>query len=705
MNQKEVGFTIDAGLIQRLGYELVGKAETAVSELIKNAYDADARNVNVYFKYSDAVGGSLIISDDGLGMTEEQLVNGFMRISSSEKIHHPISPRYGRCRAGRKGIGRFATQRLGEQLVITTQTLQNDTALKISIDWNAYKSDTDLSSIHFPIEEVPKMRKEGTTLEINGLRDTWSVGAIKRVYRYAIDLFKPNYLGDTSYNSDSFKSTFYKLNDDGVYEPIFTENNFIFDKALVTLKGYIDEESKGYVKVLSESLGLNDLLEIGNFKGLLDVHFTIYYFIYNRSQYYGGKITGQELKKIQDLADHISGVRLYRNGFRVLPYGEPTDDWTQIDRRWSSDSGVINVPLNNKNLFGFVEVKDPSGILFEETASREGLIENTAFLELTKFLNGSLVAARQRIAAAITRFKTKKNPDITEEDHDSGSSMEEKLNVLDNLLDDKIEDGNDEKKKTGKRIVEDIRNQLEELSMLRVLAGLGLSIGEFTHEIKQYRPAIYSHIHNLTVIDLPNNAIQEVDGLKNKFDDLFVYTNFFNITVSQNINRNLEPIDILEVIDLFKSIIDKDLEQSKIDFILDPWDYDVETIPMHRSEWNSILYNLYSNAKKAIIRAKVKGKILVEVGNLNEDTVYINFQDNGDGVPEENRDRIFDAFFTTSLPASFTAPRDEQMIGTGLGLKILKDIIVSYKGKIYLSNPNDGYSTCFKIELPKYKKI
>lgn len=50
--------------------------------------------------------------------------------------------------------------------------------------------------------------------------------------------------------------------------------------------------------------------------------------------------------------------------------------------------------------------------------------------------------------------------------------------------------------------------------MLRVLAGLGLSIGEFTHEIKQYRPAIYSHIHNLKVIDLPNNAIQEVDGLK-----------------------------------------------------------------------------------------------------------------------------------------------------------------------------------------------
>lgn len=75
MDQKRVGFTIDAGLIQRLGYELVGRAETAVSELIKNAYDADARNVNVYFKNSNVIGGALEICDDGLGMDEGQLIN------------------------------------------------------------------------------------------------------------------------------------------------------------------------------------------------------------------------------------------------------------------------------------------------------------------------------------------------------------------------------------------------------------------------------------------------------------------------------------------------------------------------------------------------------------------------------------------------------------------------------------------------------
>ena len=182
MDQKRVGFTIDAGLIQRLGYELVGRAETAVSELIKNAYDADARNVNVYFKNSNVIGGALEICDDGLGMDEGQLINGFMRISASEINHNPISPKYKRQRAGRKGIGRVATQRLGEELVIITQTANSDNALKITIDWNSYISDADLTSITFPIEVIPKLQKEGTILRINKLRDVWTIASIKRVY-------------------------------------------------------------------------------------------------------------------------------------------------------------------------------------------------------------------------------------------------------------------------------------------------------------------------------------------------------------------------------------------------------------------------------------------------------------------------------------------------------------------------------------------
>lgn len=64
-------------------------------------------------------------------MNREQLINGFMRLSSSDKVHNPISPLYERTRAGRKGIGRFATQRLGKQLTIITQTQNSDSAIRI----------------------------------------------------------------------------------------------------------------------------------------------------------------------------------------------------------------------------------------------------------------------------------------------------------------------------------------------------------------------------------------------------------------------------------------------------------------------------------------------------------------------------------------------------------------------------------------------
>ncbi len=133
-NINTISFTVDAGLIDRLGRELVGKAETAVSELIKNAYDADATRVEANFIDSQDIGGTLIIKDNGLGMNIEELRNGFMTISSADKIHNPISERYNRSRAGRKGIGRFATQRLGKTLTIITQKHDTQKAIKLILN-------------------------------------------------------------------------------------------------------------------------------------------------------------------------------------------------------------------------------------------------------------------------------------------------------------------------------------------------------------------------------------------------------------------------------------------------------------------------------------------------------------------------------------------------------------------------------------------
>ena len=158
LDESEIRFSVDAGIINRLGKELVGRHETAVSELVKNAYDADTLEVKLTFENAWQIGGTLHIDDNGLGMTRDQLINGFMRLSSSDKIHNPISERYNRTRAGRKGIGRFATQRLGNKLTIVTQTLDAAEAIKITIDWDKFETDKDLLSITNQIELVPKTK-------------------------------------------------------------------------------------------------------------------------------------------------------------------------------------------------------------------------------------------------------------------------------------------------------------------------------------------------------------------------------------------------------------------------------------------------------------------------------------------------------------------------------------------------------------------
>lgn len=714
-----IGFTVDAGLIQRLGQELVGRAETAVSELVKNAYDADATAVDVEFVDSHEVGGTLIISDNGVGMTLQQLQDGFMRISSSDKVHNPLSLRFHRTRAGRKGIGRFATQRLGETLSIITQTRDSDYAIEMNIDWREYEIDKDITSIKFPVHYIEKQRVEGTTLKISFLKEKWSDASIRRVYRYVMDLFQPDYLSKRSkedhlaiQNESTFKVGFYRLYD-GVRSVVVDEQVSVFDKSLAVFEGRVINH-KGIVYINSIGLGLEDSIEMGDFSALNDVHFKIHYFIYNRPQYYGSGVSLMELNKIQELSKTVSGVRLYRNGFRVLPYGEPTNDWTNIDRRWSSESGKVNVPMSNKNLFGFVEIIDSLGNVFEETASREGLIENEAFAQLSEFLNKSLVAARNRIAEKITLFKNHKdNNEFAQESsaRQSEEDMFERLKFIlnashksstqSNSSDSETETEN--RQKEGLLLIDKLKNLLEEAGMLRVLAGLGLTIGEFTHEIKQFQPSVYGHICKLLENLSDVNNLAEVNGLNSDFDGIFSYTRYFSTTISQNTSREKQPVDVLSVLDTFKTTVCNDLCQNKIDFEIDPYNYNVETIPMHKSEWTSIIYNLYTNARKAIKRANVKGRILVEVGIIDADVV-IRFNDNGDGIPEENKTRIFNAFFSTSVPASFDAPNDEQLVGTGLGLKIVKDIVDSYKGDICVIDPKDEYSTCIQIRIPKNTK-
>lgn len=712
----DLSFSVDAGLIDRLGKELVGRSETAVSELVKNAYDADSKNVDVNFINSFEYGGTLEIIDDGIGMDYEQLKSGFMTISSSDKVHNPSSLKYKRNKAGRKGIGRFATQGLGKKLTIITQTINSSKALKVIIDWEHYKIDLDLTKIKNSVEEVEKIKEEGTLLIIEGLRDIWTESSIKRIYRYVSDLFQPDYLSESSetlkiahQDDGTFRVRFFSSDNKQKIE-IASPQKMLFDKSIATIEGFVDKFGDGFVSIKSDKLELDELaLEINKSKDkvsydkLKNIHFKAYYFIYNRSEYYTN-ITKLELANIQKQAKESGGIRLYRNGFRVLPYGESKDDWLGLDIRYSGASGLANIPFGNNNLFGFVEIIDKEGELFQETASREGLLVNTSFTELVDFLNKSFELARLRIAEKITLIRKSNsngsNPGGSGSDIENNeTTLKEDIEQLDLALNKQTD--NDEVKNKVQNIKVKFELVLEELSMLRILASLGLTIGEFTHEIIQFTPAINGYLSKLYEINnLEEDSLSTLDNLKKSFANFTSYTSYFNSTVSENTSREIKPILINDVVSQFIKTVKDDLIKQNIDIDIDSYGYDLFTTPMHVSEWSSILYNLYTNSKKAIKRETAVGKIRIITGEENG-KIYLEFSDNGDGIPSKNKNRIFNAFFTTSSPAGFESTIDEKLTGTGLGLKIVKDIINNYNGDINIIEPESGYKTCFKIELPK----
>jgi len=721
-------FSVDAGLIDRLGRELVGRAETAVSELIKNAYDADARDVYVNFiNAQEGPGGTLVIDDDGEGMTFDLLRDGFMRISSVDKVHNPISRKFKRRKAGRKGIGRFACQRLGSKLTIITQTAEATQAIKLTIDWNAYKIGTDLGLIGNAYEYVEKEKNEGTTLYIENLREYWTDAFLRKIYRHVSDLLQPDYISDRSKNlglatqaDNTFDVKFYQTNR-GERRTVADPQSMIYEKALAVIEGYVDEQHDGYWKVTSESLGLSDVPgEVGKidyYPLLTDVHFKAYYFIYDRDEYYTN-ITKQELSNVKQISNEQGGIRLYRNGFRVLPYGEVGNDWLNIDQRYGKPSGATNIPFGNHSLFGFVEVIDAEGNVFEETASREGLIENAAYQELIDFLYKALQAARIRLAFAVEKIRKGKQEtppgDNLALDFDEVEKTPiQKLDDLEKSFNEIIDAGSNagavvqhlrqDTFRLVQELKDDFANLLDELGMLRVLAGLGLTIGEFTHEVVQFSPSLLGDLSVLSNQPLDAGGLTALENLKRTIQVFVAYTSYFNATVSANVSRELKPQDLDRTTRQFKRVIDADLKKLGIELETESYGYDLLTIPMHASEWSSILFNFYTNAKKAIRRRKVPGKMKIVVGKEGS-KVYLEFADNGDGIPEKNMKRIFDAFFTTSSPMGFDASDDEKLTGTGLGLKIVKDIVQAYGGTVEMTPPESGYSTCFRIDLPLYNQ-
>ena|SRR5271155_165520 len=214
--KEELSFETDAAIITRLGRELVAKQETALIELVKNGFDADATKVDVVFEGSGE-GAALEVRDNGSGMTRRELVQGFMRLASDLKVKTPRSPRFARQRSGRKGIGRFAAQRLGDRLVLTTRTKAAPAALRLRVDWRQFVHGRRLEDVRVNLDEVPTLNEHGTTIRIELLRDSWSEAQTKRCWRGVLALQSPSLSPRSSTRVMLIQASVYESCSPGVY--------------------------------------------------------------------------------------------------------------------------------------------------------------------------------------------------------------------------------------------------------------------------------------------------------------------------------------------------------------------------------------------------------------------------------------------------------------------------------------------------------
>ena len=572
---EQVSFSVDAGIINRLGLELVSKSETAVSELIKNAYDADANTVKIAFEGAKQVGGKLLIIDDGTGMTKEQLINGFMRLATTDKLHNSVSDTYKRSKAGKKGIGRFSTQRLGRKLVIVTQTKNGEFALKLTINWDDYETDKEIGDIKNALEQVDKFKdkESGTILYIDDLRDSWSEADIKRVYRHVSELIQPNFLKISANNgiveeskTELFEPEFLaRDNKQNEWKIVADPQVMILDRALAVFSGYIDENGFGYYSTRSKAFSFEGKKEICDevkrfsstpidiLKGS-KIAFKAYYFIGgDRAAYYG--IGKMELNSIVKYLKESGGMKLYRNGFRVVKYGDKGNDWLEINKNTKVGGGV---PYNNERILGFVQLTDSQGSIFEESAGREGLIEKNAFFEMQKFISAAMIEAFTTFTSWFKRSDEYKaqnpsndTPTTTAKVQNTSAALSGAVQTLTNP------EATDEEKRqaettiqiTAKTLVNQVKAAANELEMIRVLAGVGLTIGEFVHEVKFLNDSLIGYINTLPTENLNQSLKSDLENIKNIVLSLQAYTAYFDAAISQNVLRKLEPHDLRDITD------------------------------------------------------------------------------------------------------------------------------------------------------------
>lgn len=417
-SEQELSFTVDSRLLEELGENLVTRNHVALAELIKNAYDADATHVDIEFSNarrtnSDEISEIRVI-DDGVGMSFDEVRNHWMQVATTDKIKNPTTEIYAREKAGSKGIGRFASQRLAYRIEIEATAFLEDegeyTRTVLDIDWRDYEGDQQIDSITQTATvtrfEPDSDTETGVTLRLKELRDSWTQRDFNTLRRNVVTLsvVEPQRREGAEAEDPGFDIEF--------HAPEFekgegTLEEQVHDAGWGTLEGTFKEDGSVELTLDGKLIDTQSYELSENVSGLVGTTFTISYIPRTKKHFRDTQTLS--LSRAKEILENHGGIRVYKGGFRVYSYGGPGDDWLGINEYQSARRGrpderfdtlqnsldlhtdyseAMYVHPRNANLIGRVEIPPDAALTMQ--ANREGFIQNDTFDELRSVLRSSL---------------------------------------------------------------------------------------------------------------------------------------------------------------------------------------------------------------------------------------------------------------------------------------------------------------------------
>ncbi|MGD0410797.1 MAG: ATP-binding protein [Verrucomicrobiota bacterium] len=507
----ELLFKPRARLILQLGDQLIKNESIALLELVKNSYDAGATAVNIDMRnLSHLDKGEITVRDNGCGMDAHMIKNVWLEPGSDYKSHLlkallAKKQRPGRLPLGEKGIGRFSAHKLGETVEIISR-MQGRKEVRLHINWTDFERARYIQNVvvHLTEREPTTFTGSatGTLINITGLRKgQWPAETLREVFRSVNSMCSPFETPDAfrvSLRTDDPKDfegipTLEKIKEAALYSfrcklegDKVTQFSYIFHPLPSMTKlseRSVSDKSPGFEKIqrmVEQEIKSPDRdhkeppsidlsakkMKIGPvlFEGLI--------FDRETKVLKLGRIDG---KSVKEYLDKNGGIRIYRDGIRVYDYGEPENDWLDLEQRRLYRPGV---KISSKLILAAVHLKrDTSRDLVEKT-NREGFVDNEAYRTLVaavKFALGLIETCRQEDKDKIRLYygpSPKSEPIL--------ASVAELREVVESKIENK------EVKKECLKYLDRIERDYQEINeILLTSAEAGLNLGVAIHEIEK----------------------------------------------------------------------------------------------------------------------------------------------------------------------------------------------------------------------------